>query len=449
METSVVLVVAVVCVLAGLVVGAALGAWFAVSRFRSAAEQPVREARDESEACREESRQLRGELAEVQAALAAAEAESRVLTAERTADRDRAEVESKVLTALAPVGQRLETLQRQVGMLERDRVEQYGQLSEQLKTAAETDTALLVNTRSLVATLRSTSARGHWGEVQLRRVVEAAGMLPHTDFAEQQVLRGDEQQVLRPDLVVRLPGGKSLAIDAKAPLAAVLEAEELAGDPSAEAAARRRDLRRAHAKAVRAHVDALSAKEYWQGLEHSPELVICFLPAESFLASALEADPELLDHAFSRNVALVAPVSLLAALKSVAYAWRQETLTENARSLFEASRQLYQRLGTLGGHVSKLGGSLRSAVEKYNAMVGTLESRVLPSARRIGDLDPTLGEGPAPLKPVEATPRVLSAAELLDEAFLADDARAGNGDDGGTGAGTVRDITSATGTGPE
>lgn len=274
-------------------------------------------------------------------------------------------------------------------------------------------------------------------------------MLPHTDFAEQQVLRGDEEQVLRPDLVVRLPGGKSLAIDAKAPLAAVLEAEELAGDPSAEAAARRRDLRQAHARAVRAHVDALSAKEYWQGLEHSPELVVCFLPAESFLASALEADPGLLDHAFSRNVALVAPVSLLAALKSVAYAWRQETLTENARSLFEASRQLYQRLGTLGGHVSKLGGSLRSAVEKYNAMVGTLESRVLPSARRIGDLDPTLGEGPAPLKPVEATPRVLSAAELLDEEFLAGNASAAGGDGARTGPGTVRDITTATGTRPE
>ncbi|MCY1159793.1 MAG: recombination protein RmuC, partial [Citricoccus sp.] len=240
METSVVLVVALVCVMAGLVVGAVLGAWFV-----------THQGRDGAQADREEAQHLRGELAEVQAALAAAEAESRVLTAERTADRDRAEVESRVLTALAPVGQRLETLQRQVGMLERDRVEQYGQLSEQLKTAAETDTALLVNTRSLVATLKSTSARGHWGEVQLRRVVEAAGMLAHTDFAEQQVLRGDEEQVLRPDLVVRLPGGKSLAIDAKAPLAAVLEAEELAGDPSAEAAGRRRDLQRAHAKAVR------------------------------------------------------------------------------------------------------------------------------------------------------------------------------------------------------
>ncbi|QCU79317.1 DNA recombination protein RmuC [Citricoccus sp. SGAir0253] len=433
-----VLVVALVCVLAGLVVGAALGAWFGITRFRSAG-GPGQRTREEAEAYREEALHLRGELSEVQAALAAAEAESRVLTAERTADRDRAAVEQRVLTALAPVGQRLETLQRQVGMLERDRVEQYGQLSEQLKTAAETDTALLVNTRSLVATLKSTSARGHWGEVQLRRVVEAAGMLPHTDFAEQQVLRGDEDRVLRPDLVVRLPGGKSLAIDAKAPLAAVLEAEELAGDHSAEAAARRGDLRRAHAKAVRAHVDALAAKEYWQGLDHSPELVVCFLPAESFLASALEADPGLLDHAFAQNVALVAPVSLLAALKSVAYAWRQETLTENARALFDASRQLYQRLGTLGGHVSRLGGSLRSAVEKYNSLVGTLESRVLPSARRIGELDPTLDAEVEMGRPVEATPRVLSAAELLEEPAAGD----------GNGGGTVTEITPRTGTRPE
>ncbi|MEO9247903.1 DNA recombination protein RmuC [Citricoccus nitrophenolicus] len=407
METSAVVLVAIVCVLAGLVVGAVLGAWLVWSRVRGSWEDTASEARDQARSSREE-------LAEAQAALAAAEAESRVLAAERTADRDRAAAESTVLRALAPVGQRLETLQRQVGMLERDRVEQYGQLSEQLKTAAATDTALLVNTRSLVATLKSTSARGHWGEVQLRRVVEAAGMLAHTDFAEQQVLRGDEDRILRPDLVVRLPGGKALAVDAKAPLAAVLEAEELAGDETAEAAGRRRELQLDHARAVRAHVDALSAKAYWQGLADSPELVVCFLPAESFLAAALESDPGLLDHAFSKNVALVAPVSLLAALKSVAYSWRQESLTDNARELFEASQQLYQRLGTLGGHVTKLGGSLKSAVEKYNAMVGTLESRVLPSARRIGELDPSHGDRLTPISPVESTPRVLSATELLD-----------------------------------
>ena len=399
--------VAIVGVLAGLVVGAVLGAWLVWSRVRGSWEDTASEARDQARSSREE-------LAEAQAALAAAEAESRVLAAERAADQDRAAAESTVLRALAPVGQRLETLQRQVGMLERDRVEQYGQLSEQLKTAAATDTALLVNTRSLMATLKSTSARGHWGEVQLRRVVEAAGMLAHTDFAEQQVLRGDEDRILRPDLVVRLPGGKALAVDAKAPLAAVLEAEELAGDETAEAAGRRRELQLDHARAVRAHVDALSAKAYWQGLADSPELVVCFLPAESFLAAALESDPGLLDHAFSKNVALVAPVSLLAALKSVAYSWRQETLTDNARELFEASQQLYQRLGTLGGHVTKLGGSLKSAVEKYNAMVGTLESRVLPSARRIGELDPSHGDRLTPISPVESTPRVLSAAELLD-----------------------------------
>ncbi len=401
------MLVALACVVAGLVVGAVVGAWVAFTR-----------ARDrwgaEAERAREEARTVREELAEARAGLAAAEAESRMLTAERAADRDRAAAESTVLQALTPVGQRLETLQRQVGLLERDRVEQYGQLSEQLKTAAATDSALLVNTRSLVATLRSTSARGHWGEVQLRRVVEAAGMLAHTDFSEQEVLRGDEDRVLRPDLVVRLPGGKSLAVDAKAPLAAVLEAEELAGDVTAEAAGRRRDLQAAHAQAVRAHVDALSAKGYWTGLTDSPELVVCFLPAESYLAAALEADPALLDHAFARNVALVAPVSLLAALKSVAYSWRQETLTDNARELFDASRQLYQRLGTLGGHVTRLGSSLKSSVERYNSMIGTLETRVLPSARRIGELDPTRGEAADPLQPVEATPRVLSAPELLD-----------------------------------
>lgn len=408
MDPALTVWISIAFLVAGLVLGAAVGAWLVWRRVRGTGGGPWAEAD-----------QARQELAQVRAELAAAQSESRVLTAERAADRDRAEQreqeESAVLRALSPVAQRLELLQRQVGLLERDRVEQYGQLSEQLKTAAETDTALLVNTQSLVATLRSTTARGHWGEVQLRRVVEASGMLPHTDFSEQHSYRGAEDQILRPDLVVRLPGGKSLAVDAKAPLAAVLEAHELAGDPSAEAAARREQLHSAHARALRAHVDALGSKSYWEALEHSPELVVCFLPAESILAAALDTDPTLLDHAFSRNVALVSPVSLLATLKSVAYAWRQDTLAEHAQSLFETAHQLYQRLGTLGGHLTKLGSSLKSSVERYNSLLGTLESRILPSARRIGELDPAVQERLEFPSPVESTPRVLSAAELLEQ----------------------------------
>ncbi|MET0979390.1 MAG: DNA recombination protein RmuC, partial [Paeniglutamicibacter terrestris] len=170
---------------------------------------------------------------------------------------------------------------------------------------------------------------------------------------------------------------------------------------------------------LRHHVDALAAKSYWNSVEGTPELVVCFLPAESFLADALEADPELLDHAFGKNVALASPATLLAMLKGLGFAWRQELLTANARDLFVASRELYDRLGTMGGHVAKLGSSLRGSVEKYNAFIGTLESRVLPSARRIRDLDPGLGTEQDPaaalhsLPPIEATPRALSAAEIL------------------------------------
>lgn len=242
-------------------------------------------------------------------------------------------------------------------------------------------------------------------------------MLPHVDFDEQ-VITADR---LRPDMVVNLPGSKSIVIDAKVPLDAYLRAQDLCPASGPEAATRQAELLAAHAKALRAHVDALGSKKYWESVGGSPELVICFLPAESFLAEALAADATLLDHAFSKNVALASPATLLAMLKGLAFAWRQELLTDNARALFEQSRELYERLGTMGGHVGRLGSSLRSSVERYNSFVGALETRVLPAARRIRDLDPGIGAGIDPaaklheVATLEANPRVLGAVELLDD----------------------------------
>ncbi|WFP15765.1 DNA recombination protein RmuC [Citricoccus muralis] len=383
--------VILLCTLAGLVLGAALGVWIAWRRF---SENPEERATAE---------QLRTELAE-------ARTRSEMLDRALTQEQSRARQDSDVLRELNPLSQQIKDLGHHVRVLERDRQHQYGQLAQQLKTASDTDSALLRNTQALVATLRANSARGHWGEVQLRRIVEAAGMLRHTDFTEQAHLRGDDG-ALRPDLLVYLPGEKTLAVDAKAPLAAVLAAEELAQAP--DAAERRRELMTEHAKAVRAHVDQLAKKQYWSALEHSPELVVCFLPAESYLAAALEADPQLLDDAFGKNVALVSPVSLLAALKSVAYSWQQENLVDNAKLIVDSSRQLYQRLATVGTHLTAMGNSLRKSVDSYNTLVGSVESRLLPTARRLNELDSTL-TAQEPSRPIDSAPRSLSASELLE-----------------------------------
>jgi len=361
--------------------------------------------------------QVSSRLSEVTAQLAAADAERRLLAAQNRELGEARTQDGSVLRALAPVAEKLSAVQQQVALLERDRVEQYGQLAQQLQEARLSDEQLIRSTHALESALRSNSARGQWGEVQLRRVVEAAGMLRHVDFVEQVHSAGHDSTV-RPDLVVQLPGEKQLVVDAKVPLSSYLEAQELgsvdprlapAGPQSANEGRNRQALLAAHAKALRAHVDALGTKKYWDIPGNSPELVVCFIPAESILAAALTADAGLLDHALSRNVVLASPSTLLAVLKSVAFTWRQDVLTDSARELFELARQLYDRMGTLGENVTKLGSSLKTSVDRYNAMVGTLEARVLPTARKLNSLEET-GLVAPPL--VEVQPRALVAPEL-------------------------------------
>ncbi|MFN3922572.1 MAG: DNA recombination protein RmuC [Pseudarthrobacter sp.] len=364
-------------------------------------------------------------LSEVSAQFAAADAERRLLAAQNRELGEARTQDGSVLRALAPVAEKLTAVQQQVALLERDRVEQYGQLAQQLQEARLSDEQLIRSTHALESALRSNSARGQWGEVQLRRVVEASGMLRHVDFVEQVHSAGHDSGI-RPDLVVQLPGEKQLVVDAKVPLSSYLEAQELgaAQDLRPDSGARhtgplsgsdRRNqqaLLAAHAKALRAHVDSLSSKKYWDIPGNSPELVICFIPAESILAAALMADAGLLDHALSKNVVLASPSTLLAVLKSVAFTWRQDVLTDNARELFELARQLYDRMGTLGENVTKLGSSLKSSVDRYNAMVGTLEARVLPTARKLNSLEES---GLAAPPVVEVTPRALAAPELQSD----------------------------------
>ncbi|MEX5310194.1 DNA recombination protein RmuC [Kocuria sp. CPCC 205297] len=321
--------------------------------------------------------------------------------------------DQNVMRALAPLNDQLSTVGRHVNQLERDRAQQFGAVAQALEAAHTTDRQLLQATGSLESSLRSTTARGAWGEMQLRRVVEAAGMTRHVDFAEQSV-RTTDSGVQRPDMVVNLPGAQTVVVDAKAPMNSYLDAQAVASDGAAESEQRRAQLLMAHAKALRSHVNTLGTKRYWSAEENSPELVMCFVPIESALAAALDADASLLEYAARNNVALVSPVSLLAALKAVAFSWRQATLTDNARELYRLSRELYDRMGSVGKHLSDMGGSLRRSVDGYNKLVGSLESRVLPSARKIAELDPaSTGADALDTKPVDSVPRPVTATEFV------------------------------------
>ncbi|GEC75672.1 hypothetical protein GCM10010213_28110 [Microbacterium maritypicum] len=313
-----------------------------------------------------------------------------------------------MLTALAPVRESLQQMQTKVTAIERERHAQFGTLEEQLRRAQESDEALRATTESLAGALRSTATRGVWGETQLRRVVEAAGLTRHIDFDLQATISSDHGQG-RPDMVIRLAGGSSIAVDAKVPLAAYLEASALPGGDAQEP--QRRTLMQKHVKAVRAHIDALAKKAYWAGLDASPEFVICFLPSESLLAAAIDEDPTLLDYAFSRRVALASPVNLWAVLKTVAFTWTQQEVSTEARTLLALGTQLYDRLGTLAGHADDLRRALERTVDSYNRFAGSLETRVLVTARQFPGVDASALATAAPT--TASTGRRFTAPELL------------------------------------
>lgn len=353
---------------------------------------------------------------------------------ERAMREERERREQQVLRALAPVRDSLQAMQEKVDALERERQQQYGVLGEQLRRAQESDEALRSTTESLASALRSGSTRGVWGETQLRRVVEAAGLTRYVDFETQSAITSDAGAG-RPDMIVRLPGDRALAVDAKVPLDAYLEASAIPLTAAGEEGARRRALLAKHVRAVRAHVDALAKKTYWAGLATSPEFVVCFLPSESLLAAALEEDPSLLDYAFGRRVALASPVNLWAVLKTVAYTWTQQDVTVEARRLFELGTQLYDRLGALAGHADDLRRAIERTVESYNRFAGSLESRVLVTARKFPGIDETRLEALPSPTPVESTTRRLTASEFVELPPLSADvgalrARLGDADAG-------------------
>lgn len=334
-------------------------------------------------------------------------AETQTLRQQLAAASEAQDNDARTAAELAPLRASLERVEQQVRTLERDRAQQFGQVGEHLAQVAEQTRDLRQQTAALSGALASSGTRGTWGEVQLRRVLEHAGMLSHVDFDEQVESVSRHEARIRPDAVVHLPGGKTLVIDSKAPLTAFLRSQSEDLDPG-EATR----LLREHARALRGHVDALAAKDYWSAFTTSPELVVCFIPSDAVLAAGLRAEPDLYDHAQSRKVVLASPATLLAVLRATALAWQQDALTQNARELLTLGSELHRRLGTVGRHVTALGTSLRRSVEGYNQLVGTLESRVLVTARRMHELG--LAESPpAGLAPLDAAPRPLTSAELL------------------------------------
>ncbi len=303
---------------------------------------------------------------------------------------------------IVPVKESLQRMDEQLRTIESSRGQAYGALSMQLESLVQTQSALRLETANLVKALRTPAVRGRWGEIQLKRVVELAGMSEHCDFLEQQSYDGPEGK-LRPDLRVLLPGGKNVIVDAKTPLQAYLDSLEAPTDELR--LARLKD----HARQVREHMTKLAAKSYWDYLKPSPEFVVLFLPGETFFSAALEQDPSLIEQGVNQRVILATPTTLITLLRAVAYGWRQEQLAENAQRISELGKELYDRLASMASNMSGLGTALKNCVEKYNRAVGSLELRVLASARRFKELGVSAKVEIAPLEPLETLPRDLTS----------------------------------------
>ena len=456
--------VLLVAVLLGILVGAAIGWLLSINQSRKTFEGAIREAetqataaiaetlavRKELESRKDETEELRADLRDVENARAGLDArademrlrfeeQQRLLAdAERklsdtfrslAADVLRTTNESFLTLAgerlnsvqkdatadldarqkaiegiVAPVKETLETLDSQIRAIENVRSAAYGTLSEQVKSLVETQTQLRSETANLVKALRAPIVRGRWGEIQLKRVVEMAGMIDHCDFYEQGTITTDDGR-LRPDLIVRLPGDKNIVVDAKAPLQAYLEALEAPSDEVRVAKLKE------HAGQVRSHTSKLSAKAYWEHLQPTPEFVVLFLPGETFFSAALEQDPSLIEMGVSQRVILATPTTLIALLRAVSYGWRQEQVAENAQKISDLGQELYERIATMVEYLAGLRSSLNSSVGAFNRTVGALQERVLPSARKFKELGIATKKDLKEFEPIDSVPRELPVTD--------------------------------------
>jgi DNA recombination protein RmuC len=421
-------------VVLGLLVGAAVSWSFASSRLAAARVRTARLSAELEAARSSEAAEVRLTQAFAAVSREALDANTRTfldLAGTRLSEQQavaKGELDQRrqaVDDLVGPLRDALQRVETSIAGVERARQEAYAGLSAQVRGLAETHDRLRTETTQLATALRSSQVRGRWGEVQLRRVVELAGMVPHCDFVEQPTVER-AGTVRRPDLVVHLPGGRRLAVDAKVPLAAYLEAHGTADED------RRRMLLRDHARQLRAHVNGLADKEYWAQFTESPDVVVLFLPGEPFLAAAFEDDPSLFEYAHARRVLLATPTTLIALLQSVALGWRQEAMAANARNVCEVGQELYKRLSTMGEHVTAVGRALDKAVDAYNRQVGSLESRVLVTARKLATLEVGDGELVTP-EQIERTTRLPQTVELTRLSSVPASALGAAGDAGAGG----------------
>ena len=383
-----------VLLIIGLVVGAIAGFAIATTRAKTAQVTPVKTFEVEFAAAQARVEELQRQVAQ--------------LEQQRVAREEKERQENRLVNELAPVKENLRLMQEAVQKMETERVQQVTDLKTALRQTLESDELLRKQTSSLASALSSNSVRGVWGEAQLRKLVELAGLLKHADFDEQATITAG-----RADMIINLPGGKQLAIDSKVPYNSYQEASQISPLAEGVEAAHRAELLKAHVKAVRKHIDDLSTKAYWTALNASPDFVVCFIPSESLLSASLDADPSLLEYAFSKNVAMASPVSLFSVLKTINFIWRQNVDENQVRSMIRLGQELYERVGKIADLADKLGRSILGSVNAYNAFASSFESRFLVTARKLNDLDENQLGTTDLITPrvVEDAPKQLTAAE--------------------------------------
>jgi len=393
--------------LIGIAIGFAVGYFIFHKDAASPADQPIED--------------LAPKLAAAEATVAGLREQIENFAAERKAREAKDVEEQKILLALKPIDTQIDAMQRKITELETQRNTQYGAIDEQLKNAVTQTQALGKQTETLAKAMSDNQMRGVWGEVQLRRLVEEAGLISLADFSEQTTdLNTNGSQ--RPDMILRLPGGKHIAIDSKVPFDAYQEASSISDLSSPEELARRDALLKKHAERVRAHVKALGNKKYWEGLLDSPPFVVAFIPSESLLSAALQIDPTLLEDAFKQGVALASPVSLFSVLKTVAFIWRQSANEQALSNVIKLGKEIYDRISVIAKHAAKLGIAIDSSVDKYNAFAKSLESNLLTSARKANEFDlAQFGELDAPeLLQITDSVHNFGKKELTTEAIEAE-----------------------------
>jgi len=375
---------------------------------RAEHERYVAQVRADQESLKEQFKALAADVLKTNNEQFLEAANERLKRSHQLSEAELAKREEAVKKLVEPMAKALDEVKVQTTEAEKMRAATQAQLAEQVRNMLAASEKLDKRTSDFINTLRRSDVRGNWGEVQLRRVVELAGMVPHVDFTEQEVVRDADGKVLRPDLTVRLAGGRTIVVDSKVALHALLEAFETDDETV------RAERLSAHARHVRKHVDDLSTKRYWDQFDSAPEFVVMFVPSEAFYQAAVEQDPNLQEYAYSKNVFIATPTTLVAMLRTVAHAWREDTLAKNAQKVLTTGKELYDRLRTMGNHLERVGKAIDSAGKAYNDTVASLESRVLVTARKFGQMQ-EIEANIEPMRPAEITPRPIAAPELTAE----------------------------------